>query len=122
MNPPPRQIRDRQQRACQLPGWHPGESGTFSALARILLLGFGGQVALGMGDPYSFQSNRRRGDRRLVHPRQPWPLRRHRRRLHQSGCAGQPTQAMEMPEYGRSIIYGVIFLLLLLHGREAAEQ
>jgi hypothetical protein len=29
---------------------------------------------------------------------------------------------MEMPEYGRSIIYGVIFLLLLLHGREAAEH
>jgi ribose transport system permease protein len=56
MNPPPRQIRDRQQRACQLPGWHPGKSGAFSVLARILLLGFGGQAALGMGDPYSFQS------------------------------------------------------------------
>ena len=31
-------------------------SGMFSALAGIMLVGFGGQAALGMGDPYLFQS------------------------------------------------------------------
>ena len=30
--------------------------------------------------------------------------------------------AMNLPDYGRSIIYGVIILLLLLYGREAPES
>ncbi|MBN8803215.1 MAG: hypothetical protein J0H05_16345, partial [Stenotrophomonas acidaminiphila] len=31
-------------------------SGFFSALAGVMLVGFGGQASLGMGDPYLFQS------------------------------------------------------------------
>ena len=31
-------------------------SGLFAALAGIMLLGFGSQASLGMGDPYLFQS------------------------------------------------------------------
>jgi ribose transport system permease protein len=98
-------------------------SGLFSALAGIMLVGFGGQASLGMGDPYLFQSIAAvviggvsilggRGNYLGV-------------------VAGSVSlvalvsvlMAMNMPEYGRSIIYGVIILvLLLLYGRETEER
>jgi ribose transport system permease protein len=97
-------------------------SGLFSALAGIMLVGFGGQAALGMGDPYLFQSIAAVviGGMYILGGRG-----------HYIGSvAGAITltalisvlMAMNMPEYGRSIIYGVIILaLLLLYGREAGE-
>jgi ribose transport system permease protein len=98
-------------------------SGVFSALAGIMLVGFGGQAALGMGDPYLFQSIAAVviGGVYILGGRG-----------HYIGTvAGSISlvalisvlMAMNMPEYGRSIIYGVIILaLLLLYGREAGEQ
>jgi ribose transport system permease protein len=98
-------------------------SGLFSALAGIMLVGFGGQAALGMGDPYLFQSIAAVviGGVYILGGRG-----------HYIGTlAGSISlvalisvlMAMNMPEYGRSIIYGVIILvLLLLYGREAGEQ
>lgn len=97
-------------------------SGLFSALAGIMLVGFGGQAALGMGDPYLFQSIAAVviGGVYILGGRG-----------HYIGTvAGSISlvalisvlMAMNMPEYGRSIIYGVIILvLLLLYGREAGE-
>ncbi|HTW26670.1 MAG TPA: ABC transporter permease [Acetobacteraceae bacterium] len=97
-------------------------SGMFSALAGIMLVGFGGQAALGMGDPYLFQSIAAVviGGVYILGGRG-----------HYIGTvAGSISlvalisvlMAMNMPEYGRSIIYGVIILvLLLLYGREAGE-
>ena len=98
-------------------------SGLFAALAGIMLVGFGGQAALGMGDPYLFQSIAAVviGGVYILGGRG-----------HYIGTvAGSISlvalvsvlMAMNMPEYGRSIIYGVIILvLLLLYGREAGEQ
>jgi ribose transport system permease protein len=98
-------------------------SGLFSALAGIMLVGFGGQAALGTGDPYLFQSIAAVviGGVYILGGRG-----------HYIGTlAGSISlvalisvlMAMNMPEYGRSIIYGVIILvLLLLYGREAGEQ
>ena len=98
-------------------------SGAFSALAGIMLVGFGGQAALGMGDPYLFQSIAAVviGGVYILGGRG-----------HYIGTvAGSISlvalvsvlMAMNMPEYGRSIIYGVIILaLLLLYGREAGER
>ncbi len=97
-------------------------SGLFSALAGIALVGFGGQAALGMGDPYLFQSIAAVviGGVAILGGRG-----------HYLGAvAGSISlvtlisvlMAMDMPEYGRSIIYGVIILsLLLLYGREGDE-
>lgn len=97
-------------------------SGLFSAVAGIMLVGFGGQAALGMGDPYLFQSIAAVviGGVAILGGRG-----------HYVGVvAGSISlvalvsvlMAMNMPEYGRSIIYGVIILvLLLLYGREAGE-
>jgi len=97
-------------------------SGMFAALAGIMLVGFGGQAALGMGDPYLFQSIAAVviGGVYILGGRG-----------HYIGSvAGSISlvalisvlMAMNMPEYGRSIIYGVIILLLLLlYGREADE-
>jgi ribose transport system permease protein len=97
-------------------------SGLFSALAGIMLVGFGGQAALGMGDPYLFQSIAAVviGGVYILGGRG-----------HYIGAiAGSISlvaligvlMAMNMPEYGRSIIYGVVILaLLLLYGREAGE-
>jgi ribose transport system permease protein len=97
-------------------------SGMFAALAGIMLVGFGGQAALGMGDPYLFQSIAAVviGGVYILGGRG-----------HYIGSlAGSISlvalisvlMAMNMPEYGRSIIYGVIILLLLLlYGREAGE-
>ncbi|MGH7211497.1 MAG: ABC transporter permease [Acetobacteraceae bacterium] len=98
-------------------------AGLFSALTGIMLVGFGGQASLGMGDPYLFQSIAAvviggvfilggRGNYVGV-------------------VAGSVTLvalvsvllALNMPDYGRSIIYGVIILaLLLLYGREEEER
>ncbi len=97
-------------------------SGLFSALAGIALVGFGGQAALGMGDPYLFQSIAAVviGGVAILGGRG-----------HYIGAvAGSISlvtlvsvlMAMDMPEYGRNIVYGVIILsLLLLYGRERAE-
>lgn len=97
-------------------------SGLFSALAGVMLVGFGGQAALGMGDPYLFQSIAAVviGGVAILGGRG-----------HYVGVAAgtislvtlvSVLMALNMPEYGRSIIYGVIILaLLLLYGREAGE-
>ena len=98
-------------------------SGAFSALAGILLVGFGGQASLGMGAPYLFQSIAAVviGGVYILGGRG-----------HYLGTVAGSISlvalvsvllAMNMPEYGRSIIYGVIILiLLLLYGREQAER
>lgn len=97
-------------------------SGLFAAFAGIALVGFGGNPSLGIGDPYLFQSiaavviggvyiTGGRGHYLGV----------------VAGCISLVTlisvlQAMNMPEYGRSIVYGVVVLLiLLLYGREKSE-
>ena len=98
-------------------------SGLFSALAGIALVGFGGQAALGMGDPFLFQSIAAVviGGVYILGGRG-----------HYIGTVAGSISlvalisvllAMNMPEYGRNIIYGVIILaLLLLYGREAGES
>jgi ribose transport system permease protein len=93
-------------------------SGLFAALAGIVLVGYGGQPALGMGDPYLFQSIT------AVVVGGVWIL---GGRGHYLGVvAGSITlvalisvlQAENMPEYGRNIVYGVtILVILLLYGR-----
>lgn len=96
-------------------------SGLFSALAGIMLVGFGGQASLGMGDPYLFQSIAAVviGGVYILGGRGNYV----------GAAAGAVTLVtlvsvlltMNMPEYGRSITYGVIILLLLLlYGREEA--
>ena len=88
-----------------------------------MILGFGGQAALGLGDPYLFQSIAAAviGGVYILGGRG-----------HYVGTvAGSISlvalvsvlMAMNMPEYGRSITYGVIILVLLLaYGRETAER
>lgn len=100
-----------------------GLSGLFAALAGILLVGFGGQASLGMGDPYLFQSIAAVviGGVYMLGGRG-----------HYLGtAAGAITLvalvsvllAMNMPDYGRNIIYGIVILiLLLLYGREEREE
>ncbi len=97
-------------------------SGLFAALAGILLVGFGGQASLGMGAPYLFQSIAAVviGGVSILGGRG-----------HYLGAAAGAVSltalvsvllALNMPEYGRSIIYGVVILaLLLLYGREQRE-
>ncbi len=97
-------------------------SGLFSAVAGVMLVGFGGQAALGMGEPYLFQSIAAVviGGVSVLGGRG-----------HYVGVAAGTVSlvtlvsvlmALNMPEYGRSIIYGVIILaLLLLYGREPGE-
>ncbi|MCB8876656.1 ABC transporter permease [Acidisoma silvae] len=94
-------------------------SGFFSALAGIMLVGFGGQAALGMGDPYLFQSIAAVviGGVYILGGRG-----------HYLGSVAGAISltvlvsvllAFNMPDYGRSIVYGVVILaLLLLYGRE----
>ena len=97
-------------------------SGFFSALAGILLVGFGGQASLGMGDPYLFQSIAAVviGGVSILGGRGQY--------LGVAAGAVSLTAllsvllALNMPEYGRSIVYGIVILaLLLLYGREQAE-
>ena len=97
--------------------------GFFAALAGVLLVGFGGQASLGMGDPYLFQSIAAVviGGVYILGGRG-----------HYAGVVAgaislvalvSVLMALNMPEYGRSIIYGVVILaLLLLYGREAGES
>jgi ribose transport system permease protein len=98
-------------------------SGLFAAIAGILLVGFGGQASLGMGDPYLFQSIAAVviGGVYMLGGRG-----------HYLGVvAGAVTLvalvsvllAVNMPDYGRNIIYGVVILaLLLLYGREEKAE
>jgi ribose transport system permease protein len=98
-------------------------SGFFAAAAGIMLVGFGGQAALGMGDPYLFQSIAAVviGGVAILGGRG-----------HYVGVVAgtislvalvSVLMALNMPQYGRSIIYGVIILaLLLLYGREEGES
>jgi ribose transport system permease protein len=97
-------------------------SGIFSALAGILLVGFGGQASLGMGTPYLFQSIAAVviGGVSILGGSGNY--------LGAAAGAASLTAlvsvllALNMPEYGRSIIYGVVILaLLLLYGREQRE-
>jgi ribose transport system permease protein len=97
-------------------------SGLFSAMAGILLVGFGGQASLGMGAPYLFQSIAAVviGGVSILGGRGSY--------LGAAAGAVSLTAlvsvllALNMPEYGRSIIYGVVILaLLLLYGREQRE-
>lgn len=97
-------------------------SGFFSTLAGVMLVGFGGQASLGMGDPYVFQSIAAVviGGVYILGGRG-----------HYFGVVAGAISlvalvsvllAMNMPDYGRSVIYGVIILgLLLLFGREERE-
>lgn len=94
-------------------------SGMFAALAGIALVAYGGQPTLGMGDPYLFQSIAAAviGGVSILGGRG-----------HYFGTvAGAITlialisllQAENMPEYGRSIVYGVTILgILLIFGRK----
>jgi ribose transport system permease protein len=98
-------------------------SGFFAALAGVLLVGFGGQASLGMGNPYLFQSIAAVviGGVYMLGGRG-----------HYLGAAAGAVTlvalvsvllAMNMPDYGRNIIYGlVILVLLLLYGREEKEE
>jgi ribose transport system permease protein len=98
-------------------------SGLMAALAGIVLVGYGGQAALGMGDPYLFQSITAVviGGVSILGGRG-----------HYLGAvAGSITlvalisvlQAENMPEYGRNIVYGVtILLILLLYGRGSRQR
>ena len=98
-------------------------SGFFAALTGVLLVGFGGQASLGMGDPYLFQSIA------AVVIGGVYVL---GGRGHYLGtAAGAVTLvalvsvllAMNMPDYGRNIIYGIVILiLLLLYGREEKQE
>jgi ribose transport system permease protein len=97
-------------------------SGFFSALAGILLVGFGGQASLGMGEPYLFQSIAAVviGGVSILGGRGQY--------LGAAAGAVSLTAlvgvllALDMPDYGRSIVYGVVILvLLLLYGREQTE-
>ena len=98
-------------------------SSMFSALAGIMLVGFGGQASLGMGDPYLFQSIAAVviGGVYILGGRGSYL----------GVVAGSVTLvalvsvllALNMPDYGRSIVYGVIILgLLLAYGREEEER
>jgi ribose transport system permease protein len=98
-------------------------SGLCSALAGIMLVGFGGQASLGMGDPYLFQSIAAVviGGVYILGGRG-----------HYVGTVAgaislvtliSVLMAVNMPEYGRSIIYGVVILaLLLVYGRQEVER
>lgn len=97
-------------------------SGMFSALAGIFLVGFGGQASLGMGDPYLFQS---------IAAVVIGGVYIFGGRGHYLGTVAGSISlvalvsvllAMNMPDYGRSIVYGIVILvLLLLYGREERE-
>jgi ribose transport system permease protein len=94
-------------------------SGLFASLAGIALVAFGGQAALGMGDPFLFQSIAAVviGGVSILGGRG-----------HYLGtAAGSITlialitllQAENMPDWGRNVVYGVAILaIMLLYGRE----
>jgi ribose transport system permease protein len=94
-------------------------SGLFAALGGIVLVAYGGQATLGMGDPYLFQSIAAAviGGVSILGGRG-----------HYLGSlAGSITLvalvsvllAENMPDWGRDVVYGVVILgILLLYGRE----
>jgi ribose transport system permease protein len=94
-------------------------SGLFAALAGIVLVSYGGQPTLGMGDPFLFQSIAAGviGGISILGGRG-----------HYVGTVAGAVglvglisllQAENMPEYGRSIVYGAaILVVLVLFGRE----
>jgi len=97
-------------------------SGVFAAVAGIALVGYGGQPSLGLGDPYLFESIAAVvvGGVSILGGRG-----------HYAGVvAGSLTlvavitflQAQQVPEYGRSIIYGLVILAILFtYGRDRAN-
>jgi ribose transport system permease protein len=96
-----------------------GLSGMFAALAGIVLVSYSGQPTLGMGDPYLFQSIAAAviGGISILGGRGNYL----------GTVAGAVSlvalisllQAENMPDYGRSIVYGVaILVVLVLFGRE----
>jgi ribose transport system permease protein len=96
-----------------------GLSGMFAALAGIVLVSYSGQPTLGMGDPYLFQSIAAAviGGLSILGGRGNYL----------GTVAGAISlvvlisllQAENMPDYGRSIVYGVaILVVLVLFGRE----
>jgi ribose transport system permease protein len=96
-----------------------GLSGMFAALAGIVLVSYSGQPTLGMGDPYLFQSIAAAviGGLSILGGRGNYL----------GTVAGAVSlvalisllQAENMPDYGRSIVYGVaILVVLVLFGRE----
>ena len=96
-----------------------GLSGMFAALAGIVLVSYSGQPTLGMGDPYLFQSIAAAviGGLSILGGRGNYL----------GTVAGAISlvalisllQAENMPDYGRSIVYGVaILVVLVLFGRD----
>jgi ribose transport system permease protein len=97
-------------------------SGLFAALGGIVLVAYGGQATLGMGDPYLFQSIAAAviGGVSILGGRG-----------HYLGSvAGSITLvalvsvllAENMPDWGRSVVYGgAILVILLLYGRERRQ-
>ncbi|MFL5955794.1 MAG: ABC transporter permease [Gaiellaceae bacterium] len=96
-----------------------GLSGMFAALAGIVLVSYSGQPTLGMGDPYLFQSIAAAviGGLSILGGRGNYL----------GTVAGAVSlvalisllQAENMPDYGRSIVYGVaILVVLVLFGRD----
>jgi ribose transport system permease protein len=97
-------------------------SGVFAALAGIALVAYGGQPSLGLGDPYLFESIAAVvvGGVSILGGRG-----------HYLGViAGSLTlvavvtflQAQRVPEYGRSIIYGLVILAILFtYGRDKSN-
>jgi ribose transport system permease protein len=97
-------------------------SGVFAALAGIALVGYGGQPSLGLGDPYLFESIAAVvvGGVSILGGRG-----------HYAGViAGSLMlvavvtflQAQRVPEYGRSIIYGLVILAILFtYGRDKSN-
>jgi len=97
-------------------------SGLFAALGGIVLVAYGGQATLGMGDPYLFQSIAAAviGGVSILGGRG-----------HYLGSlAGSITLvalvsvllAENMPDWGRSVVYGgTILVILLLYGRERRQ-
>ncbi len=98
-------------------------SGLFAAFAGVALVGYGGQVSLGLGDPYLFESIAAVvvGGVAILGGRGQYL----------GVVAGSITlvaivtllQAEQIPEYGRNIIYGLVILAILLaYGRERARD
>ena len=100
-----------------------GLSGVFAAVAGVALVGYGGQPSLGLGDPYLFASIAAVvvGGVSILGGRG-----------HYAGVvAGALTlvaiitflQAQRVPEYARSIIYGLVILVILFtYGRDKAHD
>ena len=98
-------------------------SGLFAAVAGIALVAYGGQASLGLGDPYLFESIAAVvvGGVSILGGRGQYV----------GVAAGSLTlvaivtllQAERVPEYGRSVIYGLVILAILFtYGRERSSD